>query len=394
MIICFNCAKETKLLLDSLISSGQYSNYAEAIEGAITNLVALSNEVNSKGTIVIEDMKLCVEKEILASTKERVIPTIRNRAVTKSSSSNTSVPLSTYSSSKIPAIPQMLSLEALIFSSIEFSPTLHFDATPEREYALDRWLFGQYNKLLPLKVTCRALARMLSRFPQGVALASTIHEISCAAAELGDYLVEHDRKHGLIRDDAIATAFPRACLDADKGLMRYGNHFVGSISNNGQSSGMPIDYGMARIIMDDTPQIILTRAGWEFAALPNPVLENKQTSPEERFSEEEIVFLLEHVRYYLPIEHFTFHTLLHAITSGADTPNKLDNALAYLVPKETNRSLSPSFLASQRSGAISRMADLKLISRMRKGVRVFYEITQEGKDFVTETINNGKESLA
>jgi hypothetical protein len=44
--------------------------------------------------------------------------------------------------------------------------------------------------------------------------------------------------------------------------------------------------------------------------------------------------------------------------------------------------LSQSFLASQRSGAVSRMSDLGLIERRREGVRVFYAATEDGVVFL------------
>jgi DNA-binding HxlR family transcriptional regulator len=86
----------------------------------------------------------------------------------------------------------------------------------------------------------------------------------------------------------------------------------------------------------------------------------------------------------VPAEAFAFRTLIQAIAEGAITPDKLDEALRVHVPTETNRSLSPSFLTSQRSGALSRMADLGLIARKRKGVRVSYTITPAGEALVRE----------
>ena len=45
MIVCFNCSPETKEKLDSLIKSGQYNDYSEAITLAIANLAVLQEEV-------------------------------------------------------------------------------------------------------------------------------------------------------------------------------------------------------------------------------------------------------------------------------------------------------------------------------------------------------------
>ncbi|HPR90528.1 MAG TPA: hypothetical protein PLD93_03730, partial [Synergistaceae bacterium] len=74
--------------------------------------------------------------------------------------------------------------------------------------------------------------------------------------------------------------------------------------------------------------------------------------------------------------------LIRAIADGAATPDKLEKVLQAHVPAVTNRSLSPSFLTSQRSGALSRMADLGLIARERNGVRVSYVVTEHGQRFI------------
>jgi hypothetical protein len=52
------------------------------------------------------------------------------------------------------------------------------------------------------------------------------------------------------------------------------------------------------------------------------------------------------------------------------------------VAEDRIEKLSQSFLASQRSGAVSRMSDLNLVSRVRDGIRVSYVLTDEGTAFL------------
>jgi hypothetical protein len=56
---------------------------------------------------------------------------------------------------------------------------------------------------------------------------------------------------------------------------------------------------------------------------------------------------------------------------------------------DKEKTLSESFLASQRSGAISRMEDLRLVLRVRDGVRVFYDVTDIGERYMARSVAQG-----
>jgi hypothetical protein len=152
-------------------------------------------------------------------------------------------------------------------------------------------------------------------------------------------------------------------------------------------SGLLWDYRLAGLASGNEPLLLPTKQAIQLAKLTNPILDGCQAEPTQKFSVEETEFLLEHIRAFVPVESFAFRTLLQAIADGADTPDKLDETLRALVPNDSSRSLSPSFLTSQRSGALSRMADLGLIVRVRRGVKVSYTITEAGKEFMTNGYN-------
>jgi hypothetical protein len=125
--------------------------------------------------------------------------------------------------------------------------------------------------------------------------------------------------------------------------------------------------------LDRENRVLLTEPGWYFASLPNPVLDGEQQNPTDRFSKREKDFLIEHIISYVQPERFAYR-------NGENTPSKLGQVLkAYVRGQE---SFTDSFLAAQRSGAISRMVELDLLSRRRDGVRVTYEATEHGIGFL------------
>jgi hypothetical protein len=277
-----------------------------------------------------------------------------------------------------PAIPALFSLNGL-----PATPSFRFADTPVEQIAhgqsvtLDRWFFGQYNKLLPAKANCRALAHLLADSPSGVPLAKAAAGVSEQAALLGDFLNALDDKNGTKRDDALATAFPVSGPDGQKGRVRYANQFVASVNKEGKVFGLLADLKLVGTTGDKEPRLLLTEAGWRLAVMGNPVLD---VSGPGRFSQEETAFLLSHIAARGPVEDFAYRTVRTAVVEGATTPERLDSALKRHAPPGDAK-LSPAFFATQRSGAVSRMADLGLLQRKRDGVRVLYAVTQHGRAF-------------
>ena len=384
MIICFECSQVTKEALDRLLGGGQYRDYSEVLSVAVANLLILQKQIQEKGVLVLEDAgPPHLTSSDMRSGKEH-LTTIRSASSTRQQS-----PLASASSVELQAdhrttgmevaVPELFLLEGLR----DFRPqvaSLPSDVwVMGQEIPLDRWLFGQYNRLLPAKASCRALAHLLRSSPAGVRLSKATSRISDAAMSLGEFLANHDQREGIDRDDALATAFPTRGEAADKGRQRYANQFVASVNRNGQLSGLPFDLKLINYVRHRDPKLQLTEVGWQFVQMWNPVLDGSQAKPTQKFSAEETAFLLDHIAGFVPAEDFAYRTLLAAIASGEDTPQRLGTALQRYV--SSDRKLTSSFLASQRSGAISRMTDLELVVRVRDGVRVSYVITSNGEQY-------------
>jgi len=102
------------------------------------------------------------------------------------------------------------------------------DAVP-----LNKWIFAMYNRLLPAKANCRALAQMQIDLDGSVPYNHARSEISSVITVLGDYLKNYDLRNELNRDDAFATAFPLSGKKNDKSLERYLTQFLGYVNKEG-----------------------------------------------------------------------------------------------------------------------------------------------------------------
>ena len=131
MIICIELSQRTKDDLDRLLSVGQYRDYSEAVAVAISNQILLHGDAAQQPPIVSSQ-----------SNHLRADPAPEPR------------PLA------VPASFASLNGER---GTIKVAPPPSDLLEVGQEVPVDRWIFGQHNKLLPVKATCRALAKLLQR---------------------------------------------------------------------------------------------------------------------------------------------------------------------------------------------------------------------------------------
>lgn len=386
MIICFECAPRTKILLDSLLDSRQYRDYSEVISLALDNLSVLQNELLNKGVLTLES-----ENELMAlHTRLETEPTPKRSNALPHSNKEDSEKINLQPEALLPessaSVPNLFLLDGIgeVASSLASPPADVW--TMKQEVPLERWIFGQYNKFLPAKVSCRGLANLLQGKPDGVRLEDAALEISKEALTVGNLLARYDKQNGTKRDDALSTAFPSPDREVEKSRMRYANQFVASVTKKGRVSGLLIDMKLINHTGGNKPRLKLTEAGWNFAKLRNPILDNNPPETAQKFTTDERTFLLDHVSGSIPAEDFAYLAVLAAVDAGARTPGELDTALQKYVSKDADRTLTKSFLATQRSGAVSRMVDLELMKRKRDGVRVSYLTTDLGKQYAEDKV--------
>ena len=107
---------------------------------------------------------------------------------------------------------------------------------------IDLWPWGQFNRLLPLKVTCRALLRIQTDDDgTRVELQEATKDIARAGQELADHLRAIDDASQHERDELLATGFPAesSAPNSEKSLRRFRDQFVGSIDSLGALHGLP-----------------------------------------------------------------------------------------------------------------------------------------------------------
>lgn len=360
MVLCFKCEPTTKRKLDALVSTGAYPDLSEAICAAIENLVLLTAEVDRNGILAVGT----------GADAPAAVALKKYRQPAEGDSGTSEL--------------QLLDLGSLGEQPKNFA-TLPGDVFfPGQEVPVDRWIFGQFSKLLPAKASVRALANLQLSSANGLELDRVATRVAQVAETLGRNLVARDLISGLGRDEAWAVGFPSGDQKADRSRLRYANQFVAAIGKQGSLTGLLVDLKFINLSRTRSKHILLTRPGWDFALLPNPVLDGG--GGEAKFSGEEVQFFLDHVRTNVPVEDFAFRTILGAIKQGEDTPDLLDQVCSRHLPNKRKAELSPAVITTQRTGVVSRLADLGLLVRRREGVRVSYLITDRGLEYFSTSV--------
>src|ERR1043166_5000769 len=379
MVICFYATAEAKRSLDSLLGTGQFRDTSEVISMALINYEVLQRSVPgggpSRGVVAFSP-------RALKPGTPGVSPRAAKPAVLG------------------PQLPELFFLNSSAAEGVKLATVPMANPGGIANLSPARWLFGQYNKFLPAKATCRALLNLLRQRNGGVVLGEAIKTISQAAWELGDYLYELDQQASRQREDAFAAAFPTTASNGAGSRIRFANQFVGDLRQPKRAEGQPKETkfngfpsALKFLVCSDgkNPLLELTTAGAEFALLRNPIFDAGQEQAACKFSAAEIEFLLAHITRSVPEEASAYFSIIDAVAHGANTPDKVDEFLCkrfdlqVVANAENPDEITQTFLTTQRTGAISRMVDLGLLARKKACLRVTYLATRTGERFQRQT---------
>jgi hypothetical protein len=231
----------------------------------------------------------------------------------------------------------------------------------------ERWPWGQWNRLFPLKLACRVI---LCEAKEGrwMAPGPALERIGEHARVAGRVLLALDRAAGRGRDEALAVALPG---DDSKSLDRFVSQFVGHVTKAGPRSGAACVYQLCAF---QVASLGLTESGLAFARLPNPFLDGAQEA-DTLLSKEERQFLIDLIGERVPGERKSFLAVMGAIYGGS---TRFDDVVA-AARKAAPKGWSDAMMRTQVSGTMARLYDLDLVGKERAGQRVSYALTKSGE---------------
>jgi hypothetical protein len=257
---------------------------------------------------------------------------------------------------------------------------------PEKERIPNDCLWGQYNRLFPVKVTLRALSNLLKN--EEMIKLETLHAQAVAAArQIGLALKKDDKKSKRKYGDMLSSALPIG-RSIDKTEKRFVTQFVGYPTRAGRIEGAPGALGFLNIVEDEEghPMVGITEAGLKFASLANPVLDEGNCT--RTLSKEESAFYIKHTFNNLEREKMINILILSSLKQGKNSPSEFNIAVSPL-----SRGWSDSMVNTIRAGAVSRLNELGLISRVRKGTAICYALSDFGNEVLQTYKSGGKDCV-
>lgn len=232
-------------------------------------------------------------------------------------------------------------------------------------------LWGQYNRIFPVKITMRVLANLLSE-KKLIDLALLHSQAISAAREIGIMLKKKDEEQGRKYGNMLSAALPtgKSVLKAEN---RFMNHFVGYLTRAGRIEGAPGALKLLNIFDDPrgVSKVGITKEGLLFASLENPVMDRKQFGA--TLGENERDFYLRHIKENLEREKEAMFLVMKGIKEGVSSPSELNSKIGVF-----SRGWSEAMTNTIRAGIASRLVELGLIDRQRDGIRVKYVLTDFG----------------
>jgi len=242
------------------------------------------------------------------------------------------------------------------------------------------WVWGQVNRIFPLKFSLRVLANLLKQNKTGVITLKMFKDIAASNARIfGQKLMAIEKMKQSKRAERISPGLPIG-EEGFKSEARFKSHFLVTVrmtdDNRPVLDGALAKYMFANIEgVDKEEKIGITKAGLEFAQLENPILDKNEY--DFTLSEAEIDYYLRHVAEHVQGEYKAIKLIISIIKKGTNRREDINEALIKYCPE-----WSPAIRNTQRAGLMSRMFELKLLEREpdEKGVGVTYKISKNAED--------------
>jgi len=365
------------------VEKGKYSSFEAFIEIAAFNQLALERgatpaEIVERGHRKINQAKLeaadVTEKPVERKKSE---PEAQSKAAKVGVARRATEPVARIAPPDDTALtPEVLDTAFKRLALVARTQASPKPSEPTANGAVDEHVFGQVNRLMPLKLACRWLAAWASTEGKWPRYELVSDPLADDAATIGTLLDKWDVENERKRDELLATGLPRRGNSASRD--RFLSQFLARVTRGGEIYPAVIcQYQLARF---DDSVIALTDRGQAFAELENPILDKQDQKSVVTLTPTESEFLARHIATWVPAERNDMRLVLRAVASGKTTPTDL----AQTIRSEFPTDWSESSFQTHVSGLIARLGELRLLKRNWQGRNVNYELGNQTqvKDFI------------
>ncbi|MGK2962568.1 MAG: hypothetical protein ACSLFK_10545 [Gemmatimonadaceae bacterium] len=231
----------------------------------------------------------------------------------------------------------------------------------------DGWMWGLVNRILPIKVSARSLltdsVEKLPHFSKAR---------GAAADRASSFARGLNISPALKQRQTVLVGFPTK-PPLQKARARFANQYFGRTDGEGRLWGALFELGLANINPTSGKTVGLTETGYRFASLPNPAIDEGRL--DDPISDAEADFYVTEIAARVPRERHCFVTLLEALAESNHDVEELNAVCRAALPAR----LSAAAAQAMKAGALGRLIELKLITRMQDGREAWFSINEDGR---------------
>src|SRR6266702_689695 len=358
-------------------------------EGRFTYIIDIDGERNMKYVVDIspelaEEMNRQIKSGKYRTPQDFMLAAIQNQAYLETIDGNSTVTVSSGERSEAPPshfspiVSKALGARLLLPVDAARVKTVPVGTTDRSTY-----LWGQYNRLFPVKIVVRVATNLANEHGSDyMPLAELYEKSSDIARELGRYIQRKDKLMGRKRGAIISAGLPVG-RRVDKSVARFKNQFVGYLGKDWLEGAAPTLKFIDITRNDKNIALVgITDFGLKFSTLSNPLIDRDDYAAP--FSDQEVDFLLDHIATELTGEAKMIQLIFSSVKGGNATPDDLSGTM-----KSYNQKWTANEIVSMRVGVVSRMSEMGLLSRRKDGVRVTYELTNRGENYLSRLTATG-----
>lgn len=240
------------------------------------------------------------------------------------------------------------------------------------------WLWGQINKIFPVKIGLRILQKNLGS-KQLIEVNEYLDIAAKEAAEIGNIIREYEKKNGKERNEKISAGLPQ--VSDEKSQSRYKFQFLAYQRKDNLLDGAMAILRFCNLEKKGGKTFIgLTEWGANFSNEINPVLDNGDL--DTSLSSQEIECYLNHIDKNVLSESIAIKWLLDKINKGINERSQINKQLGKDYGKIWGDA-TEAVINTQRAGLTARAFELGLIEKEKNGIYVTYSITEAGSNYLT-----------
>ncbi|MEO7924719.1 MAG: hypothetical protein ABIR30_13640 [Chitinophagaceae bacterium] len=236
----------------------------------------------------------------------------------------------------------------------------------------EAWIWGQVNKIFPVKVGVRILHQILAT-RQSIELNEFLEMVSTEAATMGDQIRVYEKRNNKMRGEKISAALPSS---DEKSRNRYKFQFMVYLRKDGLMDGAMSLMKFCNIYEEKKKKMIgLTEPGLRFSLIANSVLDNDDL--DNSLNEEESLYYLAHIKENVKGEYGAIQWMLEKISSGKNERVLLNTEIETTFGRIWG--VTNAVINTQRAGITARMFELGLIKKEKDGIYVKYGVSEFGR---------------